>query len=235
MGIFALWRPCSPTSRVGASISRSIWAIALPALYGPRKPLRLSNRWLSQLFAAIMIGGSRSWPTPSSRMRENLRALQTEQRRALHSLPANIDLGDGILAVHGTPDDDCTCLLEETLDDGRFAPARRDALKTRLKNAAGASVVLCGHSHQQNVVHGPGGCLILNPGSVGCPVFADIPIAANLEYRSPHARYAVLTKRNGNWRAELLALEYDWASASARALENGRPEWAMALLSGVVG
>ena len=98
-----------------------------------------------------------------------------------------------------------------------------------------SDVVLCGHSHQQSVVHGPGGCLILNPGSVGCPVFADIPIAANLEYRSPHARYAVLTKRNGNWRAELLALEYDWASASACALENGRPEWAMALSSGVVG
>jgi predicted phosphodiesterase len=162
-------------------------------------------------------------------------ALQAEQRRALHSLPAKIDLGDGMLAVHGTPDDDCTCLLEEALADGRFAPARRDVLKTRLKNAVGASVVLCGHSHQQSVVHGPGGCLILNPGSVGCPVFADIPFAADLEYRSPHARYAVLTRRNGNWRAELLALEYDWASASACALENGRPEWAMALSSGVVG
>jgi hypothetical protein len=33
---------------------------------------------------------------------------------------------------------------------------------------------------------------------------------------------------------ELLALDYDWASASARALANGRPEWAMALSLGHV-
>jgi predicted phosphodiesterase len=94
--------------------------------------------------------------------------------------------------------------------------------------------VLCGHSHRQAVVHGPGECLILNPGSAGCPVFADIPFAANLEYRSPHARYAVLTKKDKRWQVEMLALDYDWASASARALANDRPEWAEALSSGCV-
>src|SRR5580704_13912644 len=72
-----------------------------------------------------------------------------------------------------------------------------------VENAATARVVLCGHSHRQSVIHGPSGCLILNPGSVGCPVFADIPFAANLEHRSPHARYAVLTRSNGSWRVEL--------------------------------
>ena len=97
-------------------------------------------------------------------------ALTSEQRRALHDLPARIDLGDGILACHGTPDDDSTFLLEELLDDGRFVPARRDILRTRLEGATAARVVLCGHSHRQSVIHGPGECLILNPGSVGCPV-----------------------------------------------------------------
>ena len=162
-------------------------------------------------------------------------ALRPEQRHALHNLPPHIELAEGILAVHGTPDDDTTCLLEETLDDGRFVPARRDVLKARLQNAGRASVVLCGHSHRQSMTLGPGGCVILNPGSVGCPVFADISVAANLEYRSPHARYAVLTKRNGHWGAELIALEYDWASASARARQNGRPDWATALSLGIVG
>ena len=33
---------------------------------------------------------------------------------------------------------------------------------------------------------------------------------------------------------ELLALEYDWEAASARALANNRPEWAQAMLSGYV-
>jgi predicted phosphodiesterase len=162
-------------------------------------------------------------------------ALKPEQRQALHRLPPRIELAEGILVVHGTPDDDSTCLLEETVDDGRFVPARRHVLEARLGSAAGASVVLCGHSHRQSVTHGPGGCLIVNPGSVGCPVFADISIAANLEHRSPHARYAILTKRNGRWGVELFALEYDWASASRRAMENGRPEWAMALATGAVG
>jgi len=31
-----------------------------------------------------------------------------------------------------------------------------------------------------------------------------------------------------------IALEYDWESASARALANNRPEWAQALSSGYV-
>jgi predicted phosphodiesterase len=161
-------------------------------------------------------------------------ALTAEQRRALHSLPSQLRLEEGILACHGTPDDDSACLLEEALDDGRLAPARREVLEQRLGNELAAQVVLCGHSHRQAVVQGPRGCLILNPGSVGCPVFADIPFAANLEYRSPHARYATLTKKGRDWQVELLALEYDWESASARALANNRPEWAQALSSGYV-
>jgi predicted phosphodiesterase len=161
-------------------------------------------------------------------------ALTAEQRRTLHSLPARLQLDDGILACHGTPTDDMTLLLEEALDDGRYVPARREVLASRLASEPGARVVLCGHSHRQAVVQGPGECLVLNPGSVGCPVFADIPFAANLEHRSPHARYAILTKRPRGWQVELLALDYDWEAASARALANGRPEWAQAMRTGYV-
>lgn len=161
-------------------------------------------------------------------------ALTAEQRLALHSLPTQLRLEGEILACHGTPDDDSIYLLEEPLADGRLGPARREILEERLQRETTAQVVLCGHSHRQAVVHGPRECLILNPGSVGCPVFADIPFAANLEYRSPHARYAILTRRKTGWQVELLALEYDWESASARALANNRPEWAQALSSGYV-
>ena len=90
-------------------------------------------------------------------------ALLPEQRRALHSLPPRLHLAEGILAVHGTPDDDSTFLLEEAVEDGRLVPARRDILKARLANAATASVVLCGHSHRQGIALGPNGCLILKP------------------------------------------------------------------------
>ncbi|MGJ4953263.1 metallophosphoesterase family protein [Bradyrhizobium sp. HKCCYLS20291] len=161
-------------------------------------------------------------------------ALNAEQRRQLHALPARIVLEQGILGVHGTPDDDSACLLEEMLDDGRYVAARRDVLASRLVNLGGATLVLCGHSHRQAVVQVPRGPLVVNPGSVGCPVFGDIPVAAQLEYRSPHARYAVLTERRGHWQAELFALAYDWDRAAARALENGFPRWASAYASGAV-
>jgi predicted phosphodiesterase len=215
------------TINLGDCVTSPLWpketfealqSLALPTVRGNH------DRWIEELPEDRL----------SSAGRFARSALDAEQRRALHDLPPRINLGDGILACHGTPDDDSTCLLEESLDDGRFVPARRDVLKARLENAATARVVLCGHSHRQSVIHGPRGCLILNPGSVGCPVFADIPFAANLEHRSPHARYAVLTRSNGSWRVELLALEYDWASASARAFANGRPEWACALSTGAV-
>src|SRR5262249_38463772 len=208
------------TVNLGDCVTSPLWpketfealqSLALPTVRGNH------DRWIAEL--------------PDDRLppagRFARAALLPEQRLALHSLPARLELADGILAVHGTPDDDTTYLLEEALDDGRFVPANRDVLQARLGDAASASVVLCGHSQRQAVVLGPQGCLILNPGSVGCPVFADLPIAPRLEHRSPHARYAILTRRNGRWGAELLALEYDWASASARALANGRPEWAM--------
>jgi predicted phosphodiesterase len=215
------------TVNLGDCVTSPLWpketfealqSLALPTVRGNH------DRWIQEYPHEKL--------SPAGRFAQN--ALTAEQRQALHKLPPSINLGDGILACHGTPDDDSTYLLEEPLEDGRLGPARREVLKTRLKNAATARVVLCGHSHRQAVVHGPDDCLILNPGSVGCPVFADIPFAANLEYRSPHARYAILTKRDKSWQVELLALEYDWASASTRALANQRPEWAKALLSGYV-
>lgn len=162
-------------------------------------------------------------------------ALELEQRELLHALPPRIEPAPGILAVHGTPDSDTAFLLEELIEDGRFVPARPCLLEARLGNAISKySVVLCGHSHRPSVVLGPAGCLIVNPGSVGCPVFADIPNAQNLEYRSPHAHYALLTKMTLQWQAELIALDYDWDLAAKRALENRRPEWAAALATGKV-
>jgi predicted phosphodiesterase len=215
------------TVNLGDCVTSPLWpretfevlqSLALPTVRGNH------DRWIVELPEAEL--------TPAGLFARA--ALKAEQRQALHSLPPHLKLTDGILAVHGIPGDDSTCLLEEILQDGRFVPARRSILEQRLGNAGTARVVLCGHSHRQSITLGPNGCLVLNPGSVGCPVFADIPIAANLEYRSPHARYAILTKRRMLWEAELLALEYDWASASARAVDNGRPDWAQALSLGIV-
>ena len=165
---------------------------------------------------------------PAGRFARN--ALTPAQCEILHALPATIDLGE-ILACHGSPTDDMTTLLEEPLE-GRLAPASRATVAERLGPETRRQVVLCGHSHRQALVTGPDGVLVLNPGSVGCPAFADVPAAANFEHRSPHARYAILTQHNGKWSADLVALEYDWDKAAQRAAECGFPKWATMLATG---
>ncbi len=160
-------------------------------------------------------------------------ALGADQIRALFALPVTLDITAEILAVHGTPTDDSEYLTEEILDD-RMIPAGRDLITGRLGAATGRQVVLCGHSHRQSVTQLPGGPLIVNPGTVGCPVFADLPMASSLEPRSPHARYAILTRHAGRWAAELLVLDYDWDRAASRARQQGFPKWAEALATGAV-
>jgi putative phosphoesterase len=161
-------------------------------------------------------------------------ALDQAQRQALHDLPPSLLLDGDVLAVHGTPTSDSTYLTEET-HDNRLMPASRGVVLERLGDAVGRAVVLCGHSHRQSVTQVPNGCLIVNPGTVGCPAFADVPTADHLEHRSPHARYAILTRRNRRWGVELFALDYDWEDAAACAERNGFPRWAQALATGAVG
>jgi predicted phosphodiesterase len=151
----------------------------------------------------------------------------------LYNLPATIDVNSDVYAVHGTPTDDNVYLLEDT-DSGRMAPSPRAAVIERLGAAMNRTVVLCGHSHRQSLTQIPGGPLILNPGTVGCPVSPDNKLALSLEFRSPHARYAILTRRRGQWGAELFALPYDWERAAARAETVASTAWRDALTIGSV-
>ena len=84
------------------------------------------------------------------------------------------------------------------------------------------------------MVWAPPGSLVVNPGSVGCPIFADNPTAVSNDARAPHARYAVVTKRGGKWSAEFMAVAYDWDAAAARARAYGRDEWARSYVTGMV-
>jgi predicted phosphodiesterase len=162
-----------------------------------------------------------------------LASLSNSWIQKLYDMPATIDVNGDVYAVHGTPTDDETYLLEET-GSGRMSPAPREVVIERLGFAMNRAVVLCGHSHRQSLTQIPGGPLILNPGTVGCPVSADNRIAASLEFRSPHARYAVLTRRMGQWGAELFALPYEWERAAARAEAVAGPAWRDALTVGTI-
>jgi len=147
------------------------------------------------------------------------------------ALPATRRVFDDVLLVHGTPDSDLEYLLHTVTADGL-----REATDDEVAERAGstdAALVLCGHSHLPRAVRLAGGRLVVNPGSVGLQAFADdhrFPHRA--ETGSPHARYAILERRDGRWSAEQVEVAYDWARAAAAAEARGRDEWARALRTG---
>ena len=144
--------------------------------------------------------------------------LHAGHRHWLGTLPMTQDIGDGILAFHGIPADDTVYLMEE-LHDRQFIRGSTAGILRRLGDVT-AKIVFCGHSHQQHFTQLPGGPLILNPGSVGCPA------------GSPHARYAVLAIEGDQVSVEMIALIYPWEIAAQQAERNGRQEWAHALRTG---
>jgi predicted phosphodiesterase len=179
------------------------------------------DRWVATLAPSDM--------GPSDRYTFN--ELNEAQRRWLGELPATLRLDREILAVHGRADDD-NCYLLEDIQQGRLVRAAADAIAQRLRGTD-AALVLCGHSHQQHMVRVPGGPLVINPGSVGLPAYRDPDGIAHVsEVGSPHARYALVSRDNGTMTVELIALDYDHASAAKRAAANGNPGWAHALQTG---
>ncbi len=156
-------------------------------------------------------------------------SLTAEQLAELGALPATIQIDAGILAVHGTPSSDVAYLLEEKVGD-RLSLVTKETLAERL-GATTTGLVLCGHSHLQHMAYAPGRRLVVNPGSVGCPRYADNHDRHLAEAGSPQAHYAVATRRGARWSVDLIALDYDWSPVEERARENGRPDWAAGFLA----
>jgi len=156
----------------------------------------------------------------------------------LAGLPTNLDLDIGGVAVrlfHATPADDNTYLMEDKLG-GRLVQSDGPVIRSRLGDLGDARLVLCGHSHLPRLLV-VDGATVLNPGSVGQPAYSDPtpPDAHVSEAGSPHARYAVVTLRDGAVAAvECVAVAYDWEGAARQAEVYGRTEWARGLRSGFV-
>ena len=141
--------------------------------------------------------------------------------------------GEGWLACHGSPWDDCEYLLERVTEEGVVLRAPPDIL--RRIGPSYARLVLCGHTHIGRIVQIPDGPLVVNPGSVGLPAYAaGEPLPHKMEAGSPHACYALVEKRGDAWQAELRQVKYDWKRAAKVAEKNGWPEWARAVRTGRV-
>lgn len=152
----------------------------------------------------------------------------------LLSLPPTLEPEPGVLAFHARPDDDNAYLLEDVAT-GRLVPSMAAEVAARL-GPTEATLLLCAHSHLAGLLSLEDGRIVLNPGSVGCPAYADpTPPPHVSEAGSPFARYAVLEIEAGRLLGcEMIALAYDHEAAAARAESLGRADWAHALRTGLM-
>ena len=168
----------------------------------------------------------------------------TDAHRAwLSALPKALQLTDEVFCCHGTPGDDLVYFLETVTPGftGSASPGVRRATVDEAAQRAGDAmtgaahgVILCGHTHVPRVMRLADGRLVVNPGSVGLQAYDDDhPHPHIVENASPHARYAVLTRRPAGWQVELRLVPYDHDAAARLAETNGRPDWAHALRTGL--
>jgi predicted phosphodiesterase len=178
------------------------------------------------------------------------RALGAPERAWLVALPGTRWLGNDVLLCHGTPASDLVYFMETVIpgfgvdgQPGVRAASASELLARATETPVGdtraglrATLVLCGHTHVPRVMAVPDGPLVLNPGSVGLQAYDDVhPHPHHIENGSPLARWALVERdERGAWQVQLRATPYDWRAAAARALANGRGDWADALASGFV-
>ncbi|WP_310629949.1 metallophosphoesterase family protein [Paraburkholderia sp.] len=217
---------------LGADVIVNLGDIVSGALY----PCETADRLIALDLPTIrgnherqVLAGDRERMGPSDRWA--LDCLRADQRQWIESLPGTLAIGEDVLLVHGTPDDDLAYFLETVTPSGCRA-ATVEEIEERAGKVA-SKLILCGHTHIQRSVQLDDGRLIVNPGSVGLQAYADDrPFPHRMEMGSPHARYAFATLTESGWIAECRAVAYDWDTASAIAQQNGRPDWATALRSG---
>jgi len=178
------------------------------------------------------------------------RALGAPERAWLAALPGTRWLPDDVLLCHGTPASDLVYFMETVIPgfgvDGQRGVRAAGAAELRARAAetpAGdtrtglaAALILCGHTHVPRAMAVPAGPLVVNPGSVGVPAYDDVhPYPHYIETGAPHARWALAERdAHGAWHVQLRSTAYDWHAAAARALANGRGDWADALATGFV-
>jgi predicted phosphodiesterase len=157
--------------------------------------------------------------------------LSEAQRAELAALPTQIEPAPGVLAFHARPDDDDRYLVED-IEGGGLVRAPVSSIARRL-GPVEARLVLCAHSHRPDAVQLPGGPLVVNPGSVGEPAYdANDHVS---ESGSPYARYVVIDiLARGDPAVSFFLVPYAFEEAAQQAEANDRPDWALALRTGLI-
>lgn len=188
---------------------------------------------------------TRDWPTIAGNHERQLLTLPRERMNAsdaftrtclsdahlawMASLPGTLAL-DGIFLCHGTPRSDVDHFLETVEPDG-LRRATDAEIADRLGDRP-EPLTLCGHSHIPGCHTLDDGRAVSNPGSVGLQAFHDDhPYPYIVESGDPGARYAILDAG----RLAFHTVAYDHRAATAKAAQEGREDWALALATGGAG
>ncbi|MES0005238.1 metallophosphatase family protein [Mesorhizobium sp. M0025] len=199
-------------------------------LSGPLWPEETAQYLMAQNWPTVRGNHDRVLIEPPASGLEDVDAF-THQRLSqasltwLSALPVALSPAPDILLCHGSPSDDNVFLLEE--DGGsHFHPSNEKQIRHKL-GSAGAGLTLCGHTHTPRLVRLSDNRTILNPGSVGVQAFPGLTVTG-----SPHARYALATRKDGQWSFSHHVVNYDWTETSSRATATGFDSWAHGLLTG---
>lgn len=147
----------------------------------------------------------------------------------LRTLPETL-VWDDVFLCHATPQADDLYWCEEVAPDGTVRRAPPGRIAARAKGIA-QPILLCAHSHLPRVLRLPGGQILVNPGSVGCPAYRDDhPVPHVVSTGTPQASHALIDTATG--AVSLHLVPYDTGPAVARARAAQRPDWAEALETG---
>ena len=209
-------------------------------LYGPFDPRPAANRLVEAGWPTVAGNEDRclveadGGSTASRTARFTLDQLAKRHLAWLRSLPLTQQIDGVAFAFHGTPTSDTRYLLQRPCQDGTVRPILAHEVAAQLEGID-SPLILCAHDHMPRVVELEEGRTVVNPGSIGCPAYRDdTPIPHVVENGSPHARYAVVTYKDGALSAEHVAVAYDWDAAAAEALHNGFPDWARWIAMGCI-
>lgn len=157
--------------------------------------------------------------------------LDSELLRWVHSYKSTWKYED-ILFCHGTPGSNRTYLLEQATESGIIYKSA-ELLSDELRSIQ-EQYIICGHSHVSRTQFLTDDKIVINAGSVGLPAYEDdLPVPHVMESGSPHAKYVILTRNDrGSWDIAHLQIAYDWERAADIANQNGRNDYAYAIMTG---
>lgn len=158
--------------------------------------------------------------------------LRPEHIVWLKQLPLTLEL-DGVFLCHATPRKDDEDWLDRRGPEHRLVPRDLDGVRARAEGVT-AGLILCGHTHTARSVRLPGGQLVVNPGSVGCPAYLDTRSDPAFVHQTgaPDARYALVDRRDDKWSTELISVPYDAREMADLARAKGADTWADAVTTG---